>query len=151
MLLPSVELSSSWGNEPGEGFHAGNDYPKSECDSDVTPHISAKLGTSNDKSNENPKCKYPGEWDNPGNSSEVDFLHDSVFALFNISKEPEKSKDVHSASESILHNGESMPFTISEAPDTDVIVTRVAWVPCVENYEGNCTQEPPNKPKPYSL
>ena len=89
LLLPSVKLSSSWGNEPGEGFHAGNDYPKSECDSDVTTHISAKLGTSNDKSNENPKRKYPGEWDNPGNSSEVDFLHDSVLALFNISKEPE--------------------------------------------------------------
>ena len=151
LLLPSVKLSSSWGNEPGEGFHASDNNPESEGNTNISAHLATVLGSSNEEGDENPEGPHPGEWNAPSDSSVVDLLHDSVFALLNVGKEPESSEGSESCTKAVSHNAESVPFTIGEAP----IVVRTVPVstrpPCSEEDGWNNSEEPPNKSEPDGL
>ena len=151
LLTPSVEFGSSWGEVPSKSFASSNEDPEKECNSDVTSHISTNLGSSNKHSNENPKGEDPGEWDNPGDGSVVEFLHDSIFGGLDVGKEPEGAESTEGRSKGPLHNAESVPLSLGEAPCADAAGTDSARSPGLDDDHGEHAHEPPEKAEPDGL
>ena len=151
LLVPFVELDGPGSDEPGEGFHASDDNPESEGNTNISAHLATVLGSSNEEGDENPEGPYPGEWNAPSDSSVVDLLHDSVFALLNVGKEPESSEGSESCTKAVSHNAESVPFTIGEAPVVVRTVPVSTRSPGSEKDGWNNTEEPPNKSEPDGL
>ena len=93
LLIPFVKLNDSWGKEPCEGLKTAENEPETDSEPDVHCDVAAELSSTNNEGNELPEGEHPGEWDDPGDGSVVDFLHEAIVNCLDVGKEPEDAKD----------------------------------------------------------
>ena len=72
---------------PGEGLTASEEGDPEEPPSEVGANLSAGLSATDDEGEEGPEGEDPGGWDEPGDDSVVDLLHDS---LVDVGEKPEE-------------------------------------------------------------
>ena len=151
LLSPLVELGGSWGQEPRESLATCNKNPEDEGNANISAHVSAGLRSANKEGDEDPDGEHPGEWDHPGNGSVVNFLHDSVLGGLDVGKEPEGAESTEGRSKGPLHNAESVPLSLGEAPCADAAGTDSARSPGLDDDHGEHAHEPPEKAEPDGL
>ena len=85
--VPSVELDHGGCLPPGEGLASSDTDDVEEPPSEVSANFAASLGAANNGCEESPEAEDPGGWDEPGDDSVVDLLHNAVV---DVGEEPEE-------------------------------------------------------------
>ena len=88
--VPPVELDHGGCLPPGESFATAEHDHEDEPVEDVLADFATFLSTTNDESEHSPESEDPGGWDEPGDDSVVDLLHD---AFLDVGKAPEEGQE----------------------------------------------------------
>ena len=116
LFIPSVELDeASFSDPPGENLEASIEDHHAKSVSHVAIDVATCLSATNHEGNEDPEDEDPADWNEPGERSVIELLHDAVVGL-DVGKEPEEAENSERASKTAFRGTPGLPVTLGEKP-----------------------------------